>query len=704
MSRRALAIAAPIALLVLSCKDNGTAPKTPNPTPGITALTPASAIAGASDSVLTIDGTDFVRGSVVRWGGTDRPTTYVSGERIQAQILAPDLATNRPVQVTVFNPSPGGGESNAATFMVGAPPNPVPTIGAVSPLYASVGSGDVTVTITGTGFLAAAPNVSRVSWDAMLLAVVVDSPTELHATVPAVLLTQGGTHRITVVNTAPGGGTSNGVTFEVRNVTPTVTAATPASALAGEPDLEVHVTGSNFVYGAVVQFNGAPQPTRFVSSTELVATVLAGELAKPGSFTIAASNPAPGGGTSPTIPFTVTTGPPTLVSLPSLGATAGGAGYTLTAQGRNFVRSSVIRWNGTELPTTYLSGTRLTAAVPSASIAAAGSAEITVSTPDAGGGASAPLTLTIRGRPVATLVSELTLDVVANDVVYDPRTGRLYASIASTSATYANSIIAIDPATGIIRDAVYVGIDPTALALSSDGQYLHVVLDGPGAVRRVDVASFLPGAQFALGANLTGEEIEAVPGSPGSVAVAKRTRSQYHYGVTVFDNGVPRMRTSGGGNAIAFGESGSVLYGYTNENSGFDFRTMAVTPAGVDITNVAYGVIGGFYSRIEYANGRIYSTGGDVADAERHLRLGNLGGRGPVVPDPALGRAFFVGDNGISAYDLNDFQALGTIALGAISLRHPALARSHMVRWGSDGLAFNDATRLFIVRTGLAAQ
>jgi hypothetical protein len=49
----------------------------PNPVPAITTLNPAATFSGAAGATLTINGTGFINGSVVRWNGGDRPTTTV---------------------------------------------------------------------------------------------------------------------------------------------------------------------------------------------------------------------------------------------------------------------------------------------------------------------------------------------------------------------------------------------------------------------------------------------------------------------------------------------------------------------------------------------------------------------------------------------------------------------------------------------------
>jgi hypothetical protein len=69
-------------------------------------------------------------------------------------------------------------------------------------------------------------------------------------------------------------------------------------------------------------------------------------------------------------------------------ASPGGARFVLTVNGTGFVSSSVVKWNGRRLATHFASSSRLTAIVPSAAIARAGTASVTVVNPGPGGGTS----------------------------------------------------------------------------------------------------------------------------------------------------------------------------------------------------------------------------------------------------------------------------------------------------------------------------
>src|SRR5271156_1989785 len=66
----------------------------------------------------------------------------------------------------------------------------------------------------------------------------------------------------------------------------------------------------------------------------------------------------------------------------------GGPGLALAVYGSGFVSGSVVRWNGLSLATTFLTANQLTAAIPSASTAADGTASIPVFNPAPGGGIS----------------------------------------------------------------------------------------------------------------------------------------------------------------------------------------------------------------------------------------------------------------------------------------------------------------------------
>ncbi len=99
----------------------------PNPVPATVSLSPTAVIAGDPDFTLTVNGTGFIYPSVVRWNGSDRPTTFVSYNQVTAQIPASDLMTAGTAEVTVFSPAPAGGLSAPLTFPINLTFLDVPT-------------------------------------------------------------------------------------------------------------------------------------------------------------------------------------------------------------------------------------------------------------------------------------------------------------------------------------------------------------------------------------------------------------------------------------------------------------------------------------------------------------------------------------------------------------------------------------------------
>ncbi len=95
-----------------------------NPQPVATSLNPASAIRGSGSFELTVNGSNFVSNSQIRWNNENRATIFVSASQVTAEIPAADIASGNSATVSVDNPSPGGGTSASIHFIVEAPSTP----------------------------------------------------------------------------------------------------------------------------------------------------------------------------------------------------------------------------------------------------------------------------------------------------------------------------------------------------------------------------------------------------------------------------------------------------------------------------------------------------------------------------------------------------------------------------------------------------
>jgi hypothetical protein len=95
-----------------------TSPPMGNPVPAIGTVSPNILDYGSPAQTLSIQGTGFMSGSVVRVNGTVRPSEFLGSDALRVTVPASDMATPRTLALTVFNPAPGGGTSDPAFVQV----------------------------------------------------------------------------------------------------------------------------------------------------------------------------------------------------------------------------------------------------------------------------------------------------------------------------------------------------------------------------------------------------------------------------------------------------------------------------------------------------------------------------------------------------------------------------------------------------------
>ncbi|MFI5253384.1 MAG: beta strand repeat-containing protein, partial [Bacteroidota bacterium] len=286
-----------------------------NPAPTISSLSPNGAHAGDPGFTLTVNGAGYIPLSVIAFRGVNYTTTYISANQVTASILAPAIAGGGVYNVTVFNPTPGGGTSAAAAF---SDTNLVPTTTSISPTSANVAGSGYSVTVNGTNF----DSSSVVKFNGSARTTTFINNTQVTAGILSSDLSAAGFYPITVFNPTPGGGTSNAQSDTAYNVIPSITSLAPSSVAGGGVAFTDTVNGSNFVSNSVVQFNGSARTTTFVNSGKIVALLTATDIQTPGSYPITVFNPTPGGGTSSAQNLTVTT--PSGVTRTWFSATSGG--------------------------------------------------------------------------------------------------------------------------------------------------------------------------------------------------------------------------------------------------------------------------------------------------------------------------------------------------------------------------------------------
>lgn len=584
-----------------------------NPTPTITTVAPDSTLVGGPDVAIAVTGTGFNSSSKVRLNGADLTTTFVSATQLGATIPASALTTASVANITVFNPTPGGGASNVAQFTIN---NPVPTIASLNPTSVLAGGPGFTLTVNGANFVNG--SVIRINGAAHATSFV--SGTQLTTAFTAAEIASQATLAITVFNPTPGGGTSNAVNFTINNPAPTITSLSPTSKIAGSPGFSLTINGTGFTQGSTAQWNGANRTTTLVSATQLTATILAGDVAAVGAGSVTVVNAAPGGGTSNAVSFMITQPPavPTITSLNPTFAIAGNPQFMLTVNGTNFANNSVVRWNDSDRATTFVGPTQLIATIPATDIASPGTANVKVFTPAPGGGTSNTAPFFI-GAQLFTSVSaasyksnELADASIIAGFGTNLATQTQIANAQPLPTTLAGSKIVVRDSAGVERMAPLFFVSPLQANYqtppgTADGLATIVATSGDNkiSVGTMQITRVAPGV---FSANSDGGGVAAA-----LVLRVKADNSQTFESIVRFDAGSNKFVS----NPVDMGPDTDqlflVLYG-----TGFRFRT-ALSAVGV--------TIGGEVAQITFADPAPGFTGLDQVNA-RIPR--NLIGRGEV--------------------------------------------------------------------------
>ena len=151
-----------------------------------------------------------------------------------------------------------------------------------------------------------------------------------------------------------------------------------------------------------MNLGGSPHLTGFINVKQLYALIHSWDVAQPKVYDVTVDNGSSDGGLSNAVQLTVTAGP-IISGLSPSAAAAGAPEFALTISGSNFVQTDTVQWNGSKLPTTFVSSTQLTVAVPATDTAQAGTATVTVVTSD--GALSNPLSFSITPPPLAVSLS-----------------------------------------------------------------------------------------------------------------------------------------------------------------------------------------------------------------------------------------------------------------------------------------------------------
>lgn len=283
------------------------------------------------------------------------------------------------------------------------------------------------------------------------------------------------------------------VTYTVTQGQIQVSSLSPSTTVADSPGFTMQVAGSYFTQQMIVEWNGTPLPTTYVSSSSLSATVATANLTAPGSIPVTV---AVTGGATSSAALSFVVQPLAVLSLGSVSPAtvySGGPGFDLTVLGQGFTASSEVQWNGSAKTTRYVSTNELLAQISASDIAAAGTAAVTVQNPSNLGGASGTLSVTVAPPLKDAVAFQITPEhsgAVSFNSVTLPSTSTWSVDVGG-SPSYA--LIADGEVIVAVNDPEQACLDPTTC-----GSEL-IALDqstGAAAWGPVAVPGIAPGAAY----------------------------------------------------------------------------------------------------------------------------------------------------------------------------------------------------------------
>jgi len=486
------------------------------------------------------------------------------------------------------------------------------------------------------------------------------------------------------------------VTYAVTVPLPQLSSLSPASVIAGAPAFTLTVNGSSFLAQSVVLWGGSPRPTTYISANQLTAAITVADVAAAGSVAVMVANAPDGSANSSPLPFSIQPLPAlALNSLSPRTVYAGGTAFTLAVFGNGFTASSVVTWNGSSLPTTYVSGTTLRASVTAAQIASTGTVAVSVANPPSQGGTSAALSLTIAAPSIDAVSYQMN----------PAHTGAVSFSSVSFPASSSWSVNVGGPASYAIiaggRVFVTVSVNSNAQLLALNAS-TGATLWGPIALSGTANAAYDNGMLFVVsGVGVTSQTISAIDPTTGNSKWSSSVSGGWFPAPPVAADGVVYALDSGLVNAFdeatgatlwqqyVSGTSGTVAISVDGVYSSAPCTTYDVQPlVGTVLWSNNTGCSGGGGAVPVVANGVLYSPingqfSGNVFDAETGTLLGSFSDNYP--PAVTATTAFFLNNSGLQGIARSNNQILWTFAGDGALVTSPVTVNNYVIVGSSNG-------------------
>lgn len=341
-------------------------------------------------------------------------------------------------------------------------------------------------------------------------------------------------------------------------------------------------------------------------------------------------------------------------------------------------------------------------------------------------------TVRLNGIGVEALAANsiTVLNLETNDLIHDPVSNSLFASINALEGNFGNSVLQIDPVSGLVITEYETGPRSDALAISDDGHKLYIGVIEEGKLKRLNLVTGQ--MEFETDLGTTGSppvvvsplDLEVVPGDSSSVVVSNRWHDDLTFEeVAVYKDGVKLpdvIDTHSGPGRITFSDSPDLLYGFNVASTGWEFFRITTDSNGVTEIDRTEQLLRDFREDIHFEDGLVYSPKGRIIDPTVPEIVDEFPGfahptGGPVRPEARDGKVYYLLNVGgderggewsdgvweIAIFDIDTLERIGTVPVGVLN-EEPLgdVGVGDLVRWGIDGLAFRtNRGELYLIRS-----
>lgn len=488
------------------------------------------------------------------------------------------------------------------------------------------------------------------------------------------------------------------LTYTVKVVAPGLRSLTPTSVAPGSGAFDLTISGTGFLDGSTVYWNGSPRQTTHISTTKLQASITAADVETSGSAEVKVVNPAPYSGTSNVLSFPIRYGTPSIKELLPPTAVAGDSSFTLKVAGNGFGAGSQVLWNGDPLNTQGISGKEVTAQVAASYVASAGKAQVMVKNP-LPGSASAPAKFTVEPQSSDAVTEQINANhsaVVHFQTVSFP-----------PGAAWHHALAGYLPYALVADGKVFAATQNPQPQVSAFNQDTGALSWGPIDLPGPSKAAFEGNTVFVLSlASVQAGTLQAFSADTGALQWSTQLPGQWDdyvrgsFGVVSALDGLVYAASSAG-KLYAVNEDDGVIAWTANSNRGLGEGSPAVTPYGVFLGCDDYrpdtgDLIWSYSAGCEFgsdmpvvANAKVYvpekynNFDGDLFDAQTGKHLGTCA----ADNSPAIDRnnGYFLRNGALTDIDLASGSTVWSFSGDGDLMTSPVVINQYVVEGASSG-------------------